>query len=160
MKPAGCIRYTLKNLYFCSENLPSFFLSNHSLCSYFLQRADYEISANTEYVFDLELPKSFKPSNNDGEVDGFEHVPVNELIKLITTPEVSPPAAKIILDFLIRKGYIDFEIGRYSISSNSVKYIHIYLFLISTEPELALLIEMLHAPLHQIYKKGTEDLNV
>ena len=32
-------------------------------------------------------------------------------------------------------------------------YIHIYRFLISTEPELALLIEMLHAPLHQIYKK-------
>ena len=79
----------------------------------------------------MELPKSFKPSNNDGEVDGFELVPVNELIKLITTPEVSPPAAKIILDFLIRKGYIDFEIGRYSISSNSVTnniYSHISIF--------------------------------
>ena len=75
----------------------------------------------------MELPKSFKPFNNDGEVDSFDLVPVNELIKLITTPEVSPPAAKIILDFLIRKGYINFEIGRYSISSNSVTN-NIYVF--------------------------------
>ena len=60
----------------------------------------------------MELPKSFEPSNNDGEVDEFELVPVNELIKMITTPEVAPAPAKIVLDFLIRKGYIDFETGK------------------------------------------------
>ena len=55
-----------------------------SLCSSFIQIGDHKIYANTHYVFDLELPKSFKPFNNDGEVDEFELVPLNELIELIT----------------------------------------------------------------------------
>ena len=82
-----------------------------SLYSSFIQIGDHSIYANTHYVFDLELPKSFKPFNNDGEVDEFELMPFNGLIKLITTPEVAPGAATIMLDFLIRKGYINFETG-------------------------------------------------
>lgn len=104
----------LKNISKFAVKIKPAYLLNSYPCSYFLALPDHEISANTEYVFDLELPKSFKPSNSDGEVDGFELVPINELIKKITTPEVSPTAAKVILAFLIRKGYIDFETGRYS----------------------------------------------
>ena len=91
-------------IYFLTKSL--------SLCSAFFQQGDHKIYATTHYFFDLELPKSFQPFNNDGEVDEFELVPCNELIKLITTPEVAPGSAKVMLDFLIRKGYIDFETGK------------------------------------------------
>ena len=35
---------------------------------------------NTEFVFDLELPVDFVPSNNDGEVDGFELIPYDKVL--------------------------------------------------------------------------------
>jgi len=79
----------------------SYFIKSLFLCSSFFQKGDHKIYANTHYVFDLELHKSFQPFNNDGEVDEFELVPCNELTKLITTPEVAPGSAKVMLDFLI-----------------------------------------------------------
>ena len=89
-----------------------------------------ELCAVTEYVFDLEVPKSFVPTNNDGQVEGFVLVPIPELMKKICTPDVKPAAAQILLDFLIRRGFITFE----------------------SDPNLPTVIEMLHAPLHQFYK--------
>ena len=52
------------------------------------------------------------PVNNDGEVDGFELVPVKELVERLSGPDVSPSSKLTILDFLVRKGFIDFESGK------------------------------------------------
>jgi hypothetical protein len=38
---------------------------------------------NTEFVFDLELPANFVPSNSDGEVETFELLPAKVCVTLI-----------------------------------------------------------------------------
>lgn len=40
-----------------------------------------------EFVFDLELDKGFVPQNNDGEVQGFELVPVKNVVEKICSSE-------------------------------------------------------------------------
>lgn len=42
----------------------------------FFTETERGLHANTEFVYDLELPPSFVPKNSDGEVEGFELVPV------------------------------------------------------------------------------------
>ena len=60
----------------------------------------------------MELPKSFMPKNNDNEVEDFVLLPVTDAIKMIhETDKIKPSAVKILLDFLIRKGYVNFESG-------------------------------------------------
>ena len=49
----------------------------------FFFESERGIFPQTEFVFDLELPEDFVPSNNDGEVDEFKLVPVTEVIKEI-----------------------------------------------------------------------------
>jgi len=106
MKPAGCV-------------------------SYFVQRSEGCLELDTQYTFDLELPKSFVPINNDGEVNEFLLVPVAQLIDMICNREVALTATPKIMDFLIRKGLLTFEL----------------------EPDLPELVEVLHVPVHLIYKR-------
>ena len=51
----------------------------------FLHQSDRGLHPNTEFVFDLELPETFIPGNNDGEVSGFELVPVGDIVSIITS---------------------------------------------------------------------------
>ena len=48
----------------------------------FVRESSRGVHANTEFVYDLQLPIDFKPTNRDGEVDGFELVSVK--VKLYT----------------------------------------------------------------------------
>lgn len=66
---------------------------------------------NTEFVFDLELPPDFVPSNNDGEVETFELLPVNECLERILSSHFKTTSVPVALDFLIRHGYITAENG-------------------------------------------------
>jgi len=56
---------------------------NKSRFKFFFSRFFYEsergIHPQTEFVFDLELPVDFVPTNNDGEVEEFELVPVAQV---------------------------------------------------------------------------------
>ena len=70
---------------------------------------------NTEFVYDLELPPDFIPSNNDGEVENFELLPVNECIERILSSHFKTTSVPVALDFLIRHGYITAENGKYTI---------------------------------------------
>ena len=61
------------------------------------------------FVYDLQLAPSFTPKPNDGEVEKFELLPVNEVME---TVKIFPSAFKyncnlVVIDFLIRKGLID-----------------------------------------------------
>lgn len=67
---------------------------------------------NTEFVYDLELPPDFVPSNNDGEVETFELLPVNECLERILSSHFKTTSVPVALDFLIRHGYITAENGK------------------------------------------------
>ena len=69
----------------------------------FFYRSERGLFPNTEFVFDLELPESFQPGNNDGEVCGFQLTPVQDIIGIITS-QVNMIGKIQILDY-------DFQVG-------------------------------------------------
>ena len=69
------------------------------------------IFPNTEFVFDIELPRDFVPNNNDGEVEEFMLVPAAELLDKICDSDFKTTSCPVTLDFLIRKGIVNFESG-------------------------------------------------
>ena len=48
-------------------------------CRFFTE-SERGIHANAGFVYDLELPYDFVPQNSDGEVEGFEAVPLQVII--------------------------------------------------------------------------------
>lgn len=60
-----------------------------------------------QFNFDLDLPENFRPQNQDGEVAGFELIPVSELIhRLRSGDEFMYDIALVLIDFLIRHGFV------------------------------------------------------
>jgi hypothetical protein len=55
------------------------------------------------YTYDLLLPDDFSPKNNDGEVSGFIKVPYAQAADLILEGALTPDAAAVAADFLLRK---------------------------------------------------------
>jgi len=59
------------------------------------------------YCYDLELPEDFQPVNTDGEVAGFELLPVAEVMARVRdTDDFKINCNLVIIDFLIRHGFI------------------------------------------------------
>ena len=59
------------------------------------------------FVYDLELPETFVPQNTDGEVAAFYLWPIEQLIEVMTTTEdFKTNNNLVIIDFLLRHGYI------------------------------------------------------
>ncbi|KAA0199802.1 hypothetical protein HAZT_HAZT007455 [Hyalella azteca] len=96
----------------------------------FLTESDRGIHANTEYVFDLELPADFKPSINDGEVQGFALITTEDIMPYLLSPNFKLTSAPVLLDFLIRHGIVN---------SNTVV-------------DLPQITEMLHTPISFYYR--------
>lgn len=72
-----------------------------------LQERAEGLRVDLQFNFDLELDESFQPANQDGEVAGFECVPVSELIhRLRSSDEFMYDSALVHLDFLIRHGFV------------------------------------------------------
>ena len=86
-------------------SLMLFFIS-----SFFFQ-SERGLFPNTEFVFDIELPKDFVPKNNDGEVDEFKLVPANKIVEQICDSDMKTTSCPVTLDFLIRKGIVNAETG-------------------------------------------------
>lgn len=61
------------------------------------------------HAFDLALPEPFSPTNQDGEVAGFECVPMAELLQRQSWHEMTLDAALVTLDFLRRHGFVHFD---------------------------------------------------
>jgi 8-oxo-dGTP pyrophosphatase MutT (NUDIX family) len=60
------------------------------------------------YCYDLELSPGFEPRNTDGEVESFSLVPIDEVARLVReTDEFKLNCNLVIVDFLIRHGYIE-----------------------------------------------------
>jgi len=96
----------------------------------FYYQSERGLFPQTEFVYDLELPPTFEPRNTDGEVSGFELVPVARLVEVVTSGGYKTTSAPILADWLVRHGHITVE----------------------EEPELPELVELLLLPLHSLFK--------
>ncbi|CAR26402.1 ZYRO0B08844p [Zygosaccharomyces rouxii] len=67
------------------------------------------IVGEVEYIFDLALSEDVVPKPNDGEVDSFNLLTLQETIDAIARKEFKPNCALVMTDFLIRHGYITSE---------------------------------------------------
>lgn len=81
-------------------------------CVSFFFESDRGIFPNTEFVFDLELPVDFTPTNADGEVQAFELLPAKECIEKIFSRDFKTTSCPVVIDFLIRHGVITPENGK------------------------------------------------
>ena len=105
----------LGNLFFIGpiqkHNNQTFFFT--LFYSFFFQ-SERGINPQTQFVFDLELPHDYVPSNNDGEVDEFRLVPASEVLEKICDPQMKTTSCAVTLDFLIRRGILTLEKGEIS----------------------------------------------
>jgi len=68
----------------------------------------------TLFCYDLEVPENFQPQCNDGEVEEFYLWPVEKVMDIVLkTDEFKPNCNLVILDFLVRHGYIGPENPQY-----------------------------------------------
>lgn len=81
-------------------------------CCRFYFESPRGLSADTEFVFDLELPLDFVPQNADGEVEKFELLPVRECMEWMHRSDYKTTSIPVTLDFLIRHGFISPENGK------------------------------------------------
>jgi 8-oxo-dGTP pyrophosphatase MutT (NUDIX family) len=59
------------------------------------------------FVYDLEVPDDFTPSNGDGEIAGFELMPLADVLERIrTTADFKFNVNLVILDFAVRHGVL------------------------------------------------------
>ncbi len=66
------------------------------------------VKRDTIFTFDLEVPPDFTPRNTDGEVERFELLPVEDVAEIVrTTDRFKWNCNLVIIDFLIRHGYLD-----------------------------------------------------
>ena len=75
-------------------------------------RYDYTLGGKTDiiYCYDIELDKSFTPNCTDGEVEEFYLMSIEEVAKIVrTSNDFKLNCNLVIIDFLVRHGYIDVE---------------------------------------------------
>lgn len=67
-----------------------------------------------QFSFDLELPEDFTPTNTDGEVQEFSLWSIDELWDRVeTTSDFAPDSALVVIDMLIRHGFIEADHPEY-----------------------------------------------
>ncbi|XP_050373696.1 nudix hydrolase 20, chloroplastic-like isoform X2 [Argentina anserina] len=70
----------------------------------------YRYKRDVLFCYDLKLPESFMPENQDGEVESFKLIPVEHVANIIQrTQFFKPNCSLVIIDFLFRHGYISPE---------------------------------------------------
>ncbi len=68
------------------------------------------LKPDTLYCYDLELPADFQPRCTDGEVESFQLWPVEQVLAVMQQGEVFKLNCNlVIIDFLVRHGYLDPE---------------------------------------------------
>ncbi len=68
------------------------------------------LKPDTMFCFDLELPPDFVPRNTDGEVESFERLPIHRVARIVReTREFKPNCNLVVIDFLVRHGYLSAE---------------------------------------------------
>ncbi|QLG75092.1 hypothetical protein HG535_0H04190 [Zygotorulaspora mrakii] len=91
IKAAGVVSY----LHFMPEKTSEKFKDESSF-----------IVGEVEYIYDLRLPSDIIPVPNDGEVDSFNLLSLQEVIDALVSKKFKPNCGLVMVDFLIRHGYI------------------------------------------------------
>ena len=72
------------------------------------------LKPDTMFIFDMELPREFVPKNIDGELAGFQLLPVRKVMEIIAdTADFKFNCAAVIIDFLVRHGVLGPEDPEY-----------------------------------------------
>ncbi len=80
------------------------------------------VRRDTMFNYDLELPDSFVPHNEDGEVERFDLMPMEKIAEIVaTTDDFKPNCNLVIIDFLIRHGLITPEAKGYEALVNGLR---------------------------------------
>jgi len=76
--------------------------------SYFFRTSKGWLEPEIEYVYDLRIPNSalFQPKPLDGEVESFELLSLDQVIRKMRAGLFKPNCALVLIDFFIRHGYI------------------------------------------------------
>ncbi|KAI0036981.1 NUDIX hydrolase domain-like protein [Vararia minispora EC-137] len=76
--------------------------------SYFFQTKDKALQPEVEFVYDMCVPKveGLRLSPGDTEVETFKLMPLEEVIEHMHAGEFKPNCALVLIDFLIRNGYL------------------------------------------------------
>lgn len=70
-------------------------------------RAGAQVRRDTLFLYDLELPESFRPHNADGEVAGFDLMPLGKVAEIVRTSDrFKFNCGPVVIDFLIRHGHL------------------------------------------------------
>lgn len=73
------------------------------------------VKPDTLYCYDLELPDDFAPRCTDGEVDGFELWPLDQVAESVhDSNDIKLNCNLVMIDFLIRHGYIPTHHAEYT----------------------------------------------
>lgn len=79
-----------------------------------LVEAGEGLRVGQQFNYDLELPEDFRPRNLDGEVAGFELLPVSEIVhRLRSADDFMYDIAVVLIDFLVRHGFVGPEDREY-----------------------------------------------
>ena len=74
------------------------------------------VKPETLYCYDLQLPQDYQPVCTDGEVEKFLLVPIKEVAELVRdTDEFKLNCNLVVIDFLIRHGYLTAEDDDYDL---------------------------------------------
>jgi 8-oxo-dGTP pyrophosphatase MutT (NUDIX family) len=84
-----------------------------SVVSYLMENSA-GLKPDTLFVYDLEVGEDFVPRNNDGEVEYFMLLPLDDVARLVRdTEDFKFNVSLVIIDFLIRHGYLKPEDAEY-----------------------------------------------
>ncbi|KAJ3282850.1 hypothetical protein HK104_010680 [Borealophlyctis nickersoniae] len=75
--------------------------------TFFLDSEERGWIPDTEYIYDLELPADFVPTPVDGEVQAFYLWSLEEVKEHLHLGEFMPESGLVIVDFLVRHGYMN-----------------------------------------------------
>jgi len=74
----------------------------------YCHQLDDGLKPDQQFCYDLELPADFEPRNTDGEVEGFELWPIEQVAARVReTFDFKFNCNLVVIDFLIRHGLID-----------------------------------------------------
>jgi len=78
---------------------------------YYFRNPKGGLQPEVQFAFDLTIPSgddsdSFTPRPFDGEAESFELLPVEDVVSRMHALEFKPNCALVLIDFLIRHGYI------------------------------------------------------
>ena len=91
-----------------------------------------ELIANVTFIYDIELPYNYQPTNLEDKENEFRLVPASKILEMLCDEAhlMVPKTRNILFDFLIRKEVLDLE----------------------NEPDLPEIIDCLQIPVHGFYE--------